>query len=176
METFDRVWQQIAVMPWMADFRRNHALQHATFNILQERRPGRRLNGQAVRNGFYVVGDTNLEEVTAAAEEGASRLHNGEAALALYPGCTLSNAMNGLLGISVFWLIFTGPRSFLARLLRLPFAVGFGIAAFAAGNHFNPQVQQKFTTDAAIGGLHVTGSRVHTQEPFNAYQIITSFS
>ncbi|MCZ7569158.1 MAG: DUF6391 domain-containing protein [Ardenticatenaceae bacterium] len=69
--------------------RRNHALEHATVNILEQHYGTRvQFGGLAERDGFLIMGAAaNPEVILAAAREGLSRLKAGEWRLALHPRC-----------------------------------------------------------------------------------------
>ena len=64
-------------IPVISRVRRNHALEHATMNVLGERRKARRLVGRSSVGGFYIYGDVSAEDVIAAAQEGLQRLKVG---------------------------------------------------------------------------------------------------
>ena len=49
----------------------NHALEHATLHVLQEKGITTRLGGISDAGGFWIYGDVDTEELLLAAREGA---------------------------------------------------------------------------------------------------------
>ncbi|RJQ04187.1 MAG: hypothetical protein C4551_11010 [Bacillota bacterium] len=84
--------------------RQNHALEHATLNVLTERHGPPRLSGLAREGGFVLKGFADPESVRAAAEEGLTRLKLGERSLAIHDRCGTSMAAANLMA-SVFLLV-----------------------------------------------------------------------
>ena len=97
--------------------RRNHALEHATISVLANKM-GRdvRLVGRATRNGFYLYGDMQADQVRESTIEALQRLRRGETHLAISAMCGTNLAVAGLLaGLSS--LLALGNRS---RVERIP--------------------------------------------------------
>jgi len=68
--------------------RKNHALEHATINVLEERYgQGMFYSGMAQENGFFIRGRGDIWEVEEAAREGLFRLQQGEENLAVHNRC-----------------------------------------------------------------------------------------
>ncbi len=67
--------------------RRNHALEHATLQVLAEKIPGLRMAGYSDQRGFWLIGQVETSRIQEAAEEALARLKSGEASLAIHPRC-----------------------------------------------------------------------------------------
>ena len=68
--------------------RRNHALEHATINLLMEGGKGSTpLAGNASPGGFFVYGNVSTEALSKAVGEAIERLRSGERGLAISPFC-----------------------------------------------------------------------------------------
>jgi hypothetical protein len=154
--------------------RKNHALEHATLHILAAKYPHRRLGGHSNPTGFFVVGDVPLEAVAEAATEAMRRLRAGESGLAIHPGCGTNLATSALVGASVGWLVMRGARSNVSRAMRLPIALMLAVAGVVLSRPLGPVLQQKVTTDADIGGLHVTDVRHSLKGRLNAHRVLTA--
>lgn len=144
-------WQfyRIAVNPAL---RRNHALEHATLNVLTQRSGPPVLNGAAVQGGFVLRGWVNPAEIAGAASEGLLRLQAGETSLAYHPRCGTSLATGELLTWSAFvvGLIYAGGFTVGALL----FAVGLSwLLSPLAGR----LVQRYITTSPDVAGLRISG-------------------
>ena len=118
-----RMSNSLLDLPFIAETRRNHALEHATLHVLAQQYPQRMLGGHSNPTGFFIVGDVPMEVVADAATEALRRLRLGERELAIHPGCGTNFATSALLGGTLAWLVMRGSRSTLGRLLRLPFAL-----------------------------------------------------
>lgn len=144
-------WQfyRIAVNPRL---RRNHALEHATLNVLTERHGLPHLNGAAVESGFVLRGWVNPTEIASAAREGLARLQAGERALAYHPRCGTSLATGELLtwGALVLGVIYAGR-----------FTVGAVLVIIGLSWLLSPLagwiVQRYLTTSPDVSGLSIRG-------------------
>jgi hypothetical protein len=85
------------VRTWLADVRRNHALEHGTVAVLFGRRGPQRLAGRASGNGFFILGNVDAETLESCAREALARLKRGEASLAVSPMCGTNLAVTGAL-------------------------------------------------------------------------------
>ncbi|MDK2835730.1 MAG: hypothetical protein PWP21_507 [Thermosediminibacterales bacterium] len=124
--------------------RKNHSLEHATVNVLEERY-GRslRIGGLAYSNGFSLSGPDlpSHYEVLDAAREGLYRMANGETRLALHPRCGTSIAAANFL----FSLVFIFMLFFYKHLSLINIAAVFLLANVLA-RPFGLTLQKFFTT------------------------------
>lgn len=124
--------------------RKNHSLEHATVNVL-EQRYGRnlRIGGLAYSNGFSISGpDMPLPyEVLDAAREGHFRMIRGETNLAIHPRCGTSIAAANFL----FSLAFILVLFFYHHLSVLNLILAF-LAANLLAKPFGMTLQKFFTT------------------------------
>ena len=58
--------------------RNNHALEHATLHVLQEKGIAGRFGGISDAGGFWIYGETDTETLLLAAQEALKRLADGE--------------------------------------------------------------------------------------------------
>ena len=131
----------VVTIPWQIlkiafdrRIRKNHSLEHATINVMEERY-GRTLQvgGLADPNGFSLSGPDlpPLHEVMSAVREGQFRMMNGEKSLAIHPRCGTSIAAANFLFSLVFIIILFSSHNFnilnvimaflLANILAKPF-------------------------------------------------------
>jgi hypothetical protein len=164
----------ILELPYIGKTRRNHALEHATLHVLGAMYPQRMLAGHSNPTGYFIVGDVPLEAVADAATEALRRLRAGEHELALHPGCGTNLATSALLGATFGWFVMRGTRSTFGRLLRLPFALAFAVLGVVLSRPLGPMLQQRFTTDANVGSLRVTGVRHSLRGCLTAHRVMTS--
>ncbi|MHB0885430.1 MAG: DUF6391 domain-containing protein [Bacillota bacterium] len=123
--------------------RENHALEHATINVLEQRFSQGPVFfvGRARPDGFYLRGPGNLEMIEDAAGEALRRLSAGEGRLALRRQCGTSIFAANLLlsAVVLFILLGLGRSGPLEVLLWLA-------AANLAGPIFGRLVQSHLTT------------------------------
>ncbi|HUZ76973.1 MAG TPA: DUF6391 domain-containing protein [Chloroflexota bacterium] len=131
--------------------RRNHALEHATMAILQERDPRVRLIARSSGWGFRVYGTTDQGAVQSAAEEAMQRLRSGERSLAIAQRCGTNVAVGVLLGTVGLWLseFVRSP----GRKLALGLAVSVTIAV--TSQPVGLLAQRYLTTESRLGELRI---------------------
>src|SRR5688572_14251227 len=87
-----------AMLDFLENVRRNHALEHATVSLLISRLgPDLRLVGRASGDGFFIYGDVPPHMLAECAKEGLARLKRGESFWAVTPLCGTNLATAGIL-------------------------------------------------------------------------------
>ncbi|MCX7622576.1 MAG: DUF6391 domain-containing protein [Thermomicrobium sp.] len=132
--------------------RRNHALEHATINVIEERFGPSQLAGLARPDGFLIFGSASPALVLDAAQEALRRLQRGERRLAIHPRCGTTLIASQL----VLALAFLGSLLVLRQLSLWPFLLGI-LAALVLGPRLSPLLQRWVTTDARVDGLAIAG-------------------
>lgn len=160
-------------LPFIAETRRNHALEHATLHVLAAKYPGRPLAGHSNPTGFFVLGQVPTEAVAEAGQEALKRLRAGERELAIHPGCGTNMATTALLAGTLAWFVLRGGRSTFGRLLRLPFAIALAAVGAALSRPLGPVIQQRITTDADMGELRLVEVRQSMGGRMTAHRVIT---
>jgi hypothetical protein len=83
---------------FIANIRRNHALEHATVSLLLARLgPDLRVVGRASGDGFFLYGDIPSDLLSQCVKEALARLQRGEAFWAVTPHCGTNIATTGAL-------------------------------------------------------------------------------
>jgi len=144
-------------MPLVAAIRRNHALEHATINVLSERCTDLRLIGRSDWAGFTLYGPINTDEVKAAVSIALQRLRVGEGQLAVHPRCGTNVATGAVLtGLASYAAMRNKRRSRLERALQLVLGLG---AALALAQPLGAKLQERITTSLDVAGLRVAAIR-----------------
>jgi len=149
-------------LPLISRVRRNHALEHATIQVLSERNRDLRLVGRSSMWGFYIYGDVSTADVLAAAQEGLRRLRDGQRNMAIHPNCGTNLAVAGVLaGLGAF-LALGGlspkqDRRFLDRVARLPLAFTGATLGIILARPLGPAFQAYVTTQPDVGDMHIVG-------------------
>lgn len=150
--------------------RRNHALEHATVNVL-EQRYGQRvpMSGFAEQDGFLVQGVAAPEAVLTAAREGLSRLQAGETQLALHPRCGTNMVAGQLLSAVAFLgvLLLLGPITLMNVLIAM--VVAILVARFTAVP-VGMFLQRTLTTSTDLRGVSI--DRLDTRIPTSPFAIM----
>ena len=169
MNNFDQLFDNP-----IAQVRRNHALEHATLQILARRRLIRRMAGYSTPFGFWVVGGVGIEDLQQAVNEAQQRLNNGERSLAIHPNCGTNFAASGLVAGLAAWLAMLGggstPRD---RLERLPLVAAVVTLAIILTQPLGPALQERFTTDANLDGLRVVQIDRFARGGLVAHRVLT---
>ncbi|HEU4792400.1 MAG TPA: DUF6391 domain-containing protein [Nitrolancea sp.] len=146
--------------------RRNHALEHATVNVIEERFGLSRLSGLAQPGGFIIQGGAPPELVADAAQEALKRLRAGERQLAIHRRCGTTLLAAQLVMAIAFLAVLVLTREF----SFLPFVVGI-LAAVLLARGVSPLLQRFVTTSAQVDSMTITG--VEIQPPTNSFGIVS---
>lgn len=136
--------------------RRNHALEHATLQVLAESNPNLRMAGYSDQNGFWLAGAIDTALVEAGVRQALARLQAGESQLAIHPHCGTNLVTSGMVAGIFAWLGMWGVgRSARDRIERLPLVISLVTAAMMVSQPLGQLVQARVTTLAAAQGMEV---------------------
>jgi hypothetical protein len=136
--------------------RRNHALEHATMQVLAQKNARLSLFGYSDLEGFSVVGNLSTDELTAAVNEALARLKAGEWQLAIHPHCGTNFVAGGVVAGALAWLAMARSSGGLGkRLERLPVVMALVTLGTMLAQPLGPWLQARVTTQAHIGELEV---------------------
>lgn len=139
-----------------ARIRSNHALEHATLHVLQEKGITGRLGGISDAGGFWIFGEAPTEAVLLAAQAGLGRLAKGETDLAVHPNCGTNFAVGSLAAGGLAWMSMMGTKGkFSRRLRRLPLAVLMGLVGYQMAKPLGPKLQEQITTNADVSSMEI---------------------
>jgi len=137
--------------------RRNHGLEHATIHVLSGRFPGLPMAGRSTPYGFYLYGNLSTDDVASAADEAYGRLREGEAHLAVHPGCGTNYLTSGVFaGMGAFAALSVGSRR---RWERLPNAIMAATFALILSAPVGPVLQARITTTGDLADLEILSVR-----------------
>lgn len=137
--------------------RRNHALEHATLQILARMTTNLSAAGYSDANGFWIIGQVNTETLEQAVNEAASRLRAGEHQLAIHPNCGTNFVAAGAVAGTLAWLGMVFNRSGVPRNLeRLPVLISLVTVGIILAQPLGPMLQVRFTVNPNIADLKVT--------------------
>jgi len=146
--------------------RRNHALEHATINVIEEHYGPVGLAGLAREDGFLIRGPADPALIEEAARVGLARLAAGESRLAIHQRCGTSVAAAHLLSavVFLFLLLLGGWLSLFTVIMAVLVA---GMVGPVAG----VVMQRYLTTSTDVGGLTILG--VEYERPvFNPLELL----
>jgi hypothetical protein len=168
--------QQNALVPakLFSYVRRNHALEHATLQVLAEKFPGGRMAGYSTFNGFWVLGQVEIADLQKGIEEAQKRLRGGERRLAIHPNCGTNFAFTGLLAGFAAWLAMLGSGNSLRKKLdRLPLVTTLVTLVMILTYPLGAQIQEKVTTDANLGDLRVVQIDCFERQGMRMHRVVT---
>ena len=153
--------------------RRNHAFEHATLNILSKK-TRTRLVGYSDFNGFWIVGNIDLDELQLALEEALTRMKNGERKLAITENCGTNYVASGMLvGITAWFGMLGTGSGFRKKLERLPIVVALTTIVLVFSKPFGPLLQERVTTDPNLDGVLISGVDVHYTRGLTVHRVHT---
>ena len=142
-------------LPLILETRRNHALEHATLQILARKYQNQSMAGHSNPTGFFLLGDFQTEDVSSAASEAMARLLSGESELAVHPGCGTNLATTALLSGAFAWMPLRGAKTTFWRVWLIPLAVLFAAFGYFLSKPLGPWLQKNVTTDADLGEMQI---------------------
>jgi hypothetical protein len=160
--TLVRAPQSLIQIATSGRVRRNHALEHATVNVLEERYGPQNLAGYATHDGFKIIGATMMppEVVYDAAQEGLKRLQAGERRLAVHRRCGTSHLVTNL----VFSVLFLGLLLYF-RYFNFLAIVGALLLAQIVGRSLGALAQRSLTTSTDVRDVYIEGLELEVQSP-----------
>jgi hypothetical protein len=137
---------------FIANVRRNHALEHATVSLLIGRLgPDLRVVGRASGDGFFLYGDIPSDLLGQCVQEALSRLKRGEAFWAVTPHCGTNIATTGILtGLAT--LAATSGGEHKDRVSR---AILVSMLAVVIAQPVGRMIQRYLTTSADLADTEV---------------------
>lgn len=155
--------------------RRNHALEHATLQVLAEKKVSGNMAGLSDTRGFWVFGDVDSEDLVANVEEARERLISGEHTLAIHPHCGTNFAVAGIIGGFFAWLAMLGvQKNWKDRFDRLPNVITFATLGLILAQPLGPKAQQMITTEANIENLHPVEVLCFKERTPPVHRVLTS--
>lgn len=133
------------------NIRRNHAIEHATINVL-EQWAGYQLNisGLSVEDGFYIAGIQNPELVEEAALHGLNLLKQGHCHLAIHRRCGTDIAITNFITALIFLILLfsTGIMSILNIVIAL-------LLSNLISPYLGEYIQKYFTTSCEVRSMRI---------------------
>ncbi|HDQ34868.1 MAG TPA: hypothetical protein ENN14_00965 [Chloroflexi bacterium] len=136
--------------------RRNHALEHATINLLNRRHPQALLIGMSNPLGFTLYTDLYADEVVPALKDAIRQLGAGKSALAYHSNCGTNMVAAAALTMLATMLGLGGSDcSFEERVERVPKTLLLNVLALLAARAVGPWLQAHLTVDPYIAGVEI---------------------
>lgn len=149
--------------------RQNHALEHATINVIEQRYRTRGVVGMPDMSGFHLRGRVSPDTVVSATQEALRRLKRGEADLAWNRRCPTSLVGTQILLAVVFlaimlaiWREFTAPPVLIALL-----------GGALLGPPVSPFLQRWLLVDPSPGSLQFRD--IEVQQPAGRLALLSFF-
>lgn len=170
---FDRVINS----PPLSKLRRNHALEHATLNMLARNKRYLFLAGYSDVRGFWIIGNVDADDLQQAIEEALKRLRNGEHALAISQNCGTNYAVSGIFaGVAAWLATLSNSNNWRRKLDRLPMVIVLATLALMIARPLGPLLQENVTTLSKPGSLHVTGVNIYNRKGVSVHRVLTSLN
>ena len=158
----------------ISHIRRNHALEHATLQVLAHTNPFLKLAGYSNVAGFWVVGEISTDMLAVAVQEALARLRAGEIGLAIHPNCGTNFVASGFLAGLAGWVGMLGTGSgFRRKVERLPIVISLVTVTMILANPIGPLLQAKITTEPNIGALEVVRIERGMRQTIPIHRVVT---
>lgn len=156
--------------------RRNHALEHATLNLVGKQHPNAQALGVSGPLGFTIYTSLTAEEIVPAAMEALKRLKAGERALRVHRNCGTNTVVTATLTtLATLFGIHGKKQTISAYLERLPHLILLNVLALLAAPTLAEWVQGTLTTDPNVANVEIASVftdyqsglqriRVHTRQ------------
>lgn len=143
---------QVVAIAFNRRLRMNHALEHATINVLQSRYGAAGLSGFAREDGFFISGWHDPRSLESAAREALMRLSLGERHLAIHTRCGTSRAVgNFFFAVVLLTVLLWGGH------LDLLTIIAGGAVLFVISPSIGLFVQRTLTTNSRVKDLAIEG-------------------
>lgn len=174
-ENFLTLFNSLINTEMLSRIRRNHGLEHATLNILAEKKPSSGFAGLSDAGGFWILGNIGTQDLALSVEEALSRLQKGERALAIHPNCGTNIATSGVLaGLAASLTMLGGGRRMRDKLDRLPLAITLSTLALVFAQPLGLKLQQNVTTSGSPQGLKIVDIIYTKRGRATAHRIVTT--
>jgi len=155
-------------LPFIANVRRNHAVEHATMHLLASRLPYLNAVGRTAPDGFYIYGRLPTQTLADTAAEALGRLQAGETELAISPRCGTNLVVAGFLAGLAAFVATSRSKSRLSNLPRMLLAATIAVIV---AQPLGLLVQERLTTSADVGGLRVAGVSRQMVGPLTVHKV-----
>jgi len=159
--------------PLTSRIRRNHGLEHASLNILNQRFPERTLAGFSTPSGFFVLGDLATEDLREAVMQALTRLQTGERYLVIHSNCGTNYVAAGFVAGLLAWLGMAGAKSKREKVDRLPFIIALAMLGFIISQPLGPKIQERITTSGNPEGMTIVDIFLVRFGRFTLHRVIT---
>ncbi|MDI6604651.1 MAG: DUF6391 domain-containing protein [Thermoanaerobacteraceae bacterium] len=147
--------------------RRNHALEHATINVIEETYSIFSLSGIADENGFAIRGNVGAELVENAARVGLKRMKSGECRLAIHKRCGTTIAITNFAFSLIFLILIL--KFWTLTILNVITAM---FLANLSGPILGSFVQKYFTTSCDVKDIDIASVRYRLKPiPYFSFEL-----
>ncbi len=149
MRDIRRVFRYLWHRSWIADARRNHAIEHATIHLLSGRLPHKQIAGRSTPHGFYIYGEVPTDLLEQTVREAIFRLQSGERQLAIHPHCGTNLVTASIMaGVATVLASAGRKRRWWDKLLAALVAT---TVALTVAQPLGYWVQEHITTESSLG-------------------------
>ncbi|HQE91883.1 MAG TPA: DUF6391 domain-containing protein [Anaerolineae bacterium] len=135
--------------------RRNHALEHATLNLVGLAYPNAQALGVSGPMGFTIYTSLTAEEIVPAAMEALKRLKAGEHALCIHKNCGTNLVITATLTAAPTLLGINSKATLRQRLERWPHFILLDVLALLIAPPVAEWIQAHLTTDPHVATLEI---------------------
>lgn len=155
----------------------NHALEHATIALLNQRHPHAQVVGLSGPLGFTLYTNLTAEEIFPAVTDALRYLKQGHHALAIHPNCGTNLLTAATLTTAVTWLtlnpIHEKPEERVDRILR---AILLNALMLLLARPLGSWMQAHLTVDPHVGHLELAAILTEYQGKIKRVRVHTRYN
>ena len=154
--------------------RRNHALEHATINLLSAQHPEAHLIGLSGPLGFTLYTSLTTDEIVPAVMEALKRLKRGERNLSIHERCGTNLIVTATLTMLATLIGYRRPKEdegLLQRLEPIPYMILLNVVALFVSQPLRLWVQANLTTDANLSDTEISAILTTPAEPGEMHRV-----
>lgn len=155
--------------------RRNHALEHATINLLSHRYPNAQILGLSGPAGFILYTSLDAEKVSRMVPQALASLQHGLTDLVYHENCGTNLVMTAILTTAATLVGFQAQRRLTLRRFvdLLPQAVLLNVVALLIAAPLSRWVQTRVTTMGDLADVEIAAINVDQQGTLQRVQVRT---
>lgn len=154
--------------------RRNHALEHATINLLGAQHPQAQIIGLSGPWGFMLYTTLTTDQVVPAVMEALKRLKRGERNLSIHERCGTNLIVTATLTMLATLIGHRRPQEdegLLQRLEPIPYMILLNVVALLVSQPLRSWVQANLTTDADLSATEISAILTTPARPGEMHRV-----
>lgn len=155
--------------------RRNHALEHATINLVSQQHPEAHMVGLSGPMGFTLYTSLHAKEVVPVVTQALTRLQQAQPHLRIHANCGTNIVVKAMITTlaTLIGLGHEGKRTWREHIARLPNLVLLNVLALMISDPIALWVQANVTTASDVSTMEIASILSDTQGNYRRIRVYT---